>query len=202
LKDFERVKINFRKKYLINEQFILFVGRFNKVKGIDVLIHALNLMKKDTTIMNLKLIIMGVDFGFENEMFKMIKDMNLEKIIKVIKNPPREDVIAAYSECEFLVLPSRWELSPLTHLEGFTFKKTVISTKVHGIPSTVKNNENAILINSDDPKELAESIQKLQKNSKLKMELGMAGYNLVHNECNSKLMAKNVLDVYNDVVSK
>ena len=34
----------------------------------------------------------------KGEMLKMIKEMGLDNIIKVIKNPPREDVIAAYKE--------------------------------------------------------------------------------------------------------
>ena len=67
----------------------------------------------------------------------MLKSLWKKEKIHLITNPSREDVIAAYSESEFLVLPSRWELSPLTPLEGFAFKKPVISTNVHGIPSTI-----------------------------------------------------------------
>ena len=67
---------------------------------------------------------MGVDFGFQDEMTKMINDMELSNEIIIIKKPTREDVFMAYKLCMFLVLPSRWELSPLTPLEGFAFKKT------------------------------------------------------------------------------
>ena len=65
---------------------------------------------------------MGVDFGYEKDMEKLIHTLNLSKKIIVIKNPPREDVISAYGESEFLVLPSQWELSPLVPLESFAFK--------------------------------------------------------------------------------
>ena len=43
-------------------------------------------------------------------------------------------------------IPSRWELSPLTPLEGFAFKKPVISTRSHGIPFTIQHDKNGILV--------------------------------------------------------
>jgi len=202
LKDFQKIEVNFKEKYSIDFPFILFVGRFSKVKGVDTLIKSFNLIKNHNEVKNLKLIIMGVDFGFQEKMLKMIKEYELEEKIIVIKQPPRKDVIAAYSESEFLVLPSRWELSPLTPLEGFVFKKPVISTNVHGIPFTISNNENGILVKPDNPKELSNAILELIKNKKKRIELGMAGFELVKDTCNSKNMAKNTLDVYNNLIIK
>ena len=102
---------------------------------------------------------MGVDFGFESKMYELIKKFIIYLILViVIKNPPRLDVLSAYSQSKFLVLPSKWELSPLTPLEGFAFKKAVISTTAHGIPFTLTNNENSILVNPDNSNELANAI--------------------------------------------
>ena len=98
---------------------------------------------------------MGVDFGFQNKMMQMIDDLGIKEKIHIIKNPSRDDVIAAYKESEFLVLPSRWELSPLVPLEGFAFKKTIISTDTDGIPHTVKNNINGLLFQPENFQELA-----------------------------------------------
>ena len=139
-------KQNFREKYKINSKFILFVGRFSKSKGIETLVNSFNILKNEKEIADTKLVIMGVDFGFEKEMEGLIKKFNLLDRILVIKNPPREDVISAYGESEFLVLPSQWELSPLVPLESFAFKKPVISTNSHGIPFTVQDNKNGILV--------------------------------------------------------
>jgi len=94
---------NFRDKYKIYESFILFLGRFNKIKGIDLLLQAFSLIKDKPELAKTKLVIMGVDFGFESEMFRMINELNLTKKVLVIKNPPREYVIAAYKESKFLV---------------------------------------------------------------------------------------------------
>ena len=193
--------IDFRKKYGIEEKFILFLGRFNKVKGIDILIDAIKIIEENQEIKKIKFLILGVDFGYEKEMYSLIKKYKLEKIIQVIKNPPREDVISAYKYCEFLVLPSRWELSPLTPLEGFAFKKTVISSKIHGIPHTISDKENCLLVNSDDPQLLSEAIIELMNNNEKLRKLGEAGYDFVKKIGNSENMAKNTLEVYRDILN-
>ena len=188
--------VDFKKKYAINHDYFLFLGRFHKVKGIDILLKAMQLIKNHHLMSDVKLVIMGVDFGFEGEMLKMIKEMGLDNIIKIIKNPPREDVIAAYKESEFLVLPSRWELSPLTPLEGFAFKKPTISTKAHGIPYTLHDRKDSILVETENYKELSDMIIDLLNDKKKCAQLGMEGYEFVHKECNSKRMAKQILSIY------
>ena len=188
--------VNFSKKYKINDEFILFLGRFHVVKGIDTLLESINLIKNYSTFKKHKIVIMGVDFGFESEMFELIKKYNLSEQVIVIKNPPRLDVLSAYSQSKFLVLPSKWELSPLTPLEGFAFKKAVISTTAHGIPFTLTNNENSILVNPEDSNALANAIIDLLENSKKCDDLGSAGFKLIDEICNSDVMSLNYLEIY------
>ena len=195
-------KHNFKEKYQINSKFILFVGRFSKSKGIETLINAFSIIKNELKDSDTRLVIMGVDFGYQDEMEKLIKKLNLSEEIKVIKNPPRDDVISAYGESEFLVLPSRWELSPLVPLESFAFKKPVISTNSHGIPYTVQNNKNGILVEPENSVELSTAIMKLLNDSKLREKLGVSGYNFVNEECNCVSMAKNSLKLYEDILEE
>jgi glycosyltransferase involved in cell wall biosynthesis len=193
-------EINFKEKYQIKSKFMLFVGRFSKSKGIETLIHALNIIENQQNFSNTILVIMGADFGYEKEMEGLIKKFNLSKRIMVIKNPPREDVISAYGESEFLILPSQWELSPLVPLESFAFKKPVISTNSHGIPFTVQDNKNGILVEPENPDELSKAITKLLLDDKLRERLGISGYEFVHEECNCISMAKNSLILYEQVL--
>ena len=193
---------NFKKKHGIVLPFVLFIGRFSKVKGIDILLHAIKILKDQPELENICFVIMGVDFGFQNQMVQMINDFGIKQKIHLITNPSREDVIAAYSESEFLVLPSRWELSPLPPLEGFAFKKSVISTNVHGIPSTITDRKNGILVKNEDFHELAEAIMELINDRQKCLEYGLSGYNLVKTECNSKSMAEKTLRMYNQIINR
>ena len=193
-------KILFKKKYKINSNYILFVGRFSKSKGIETLIKAFDIIKKKQLFNDIHLVIMGVDFGYQKEMIELIDKFGLSKEILIITNPPREDVISAYNESEFLILPSIWELSPLVPLESFAFKKTVISTNSHGIPYTVQHNKNGILVEPENPTQLSDAIIKLLNDSNLRIKLGLEGYNFVNNECNCVSMAKNVLKIYQKIL--
>ena len=194
--------LSFKKKYDINSDFILFLGRFSKIKGIDTLLESINILKDKIDSSKIKFIIMGVDFGFESEMLNMITRYKLHNIVKVIKNPPREDVIQAYRESRFLVYPSRWELSPLTPLEAFAFKKTIISTTAHGIPHTIHHNQNCILVDPDNPNLLSESILELINDEKKCEKLGTSGHQMVLETCNSAKMVKNILTMYEQLIKE
>ncbi len=191
-------EISFKKKYQMRENFILFLGRFDKIKGIDTLLFSIAQIQNK--IQNIKFIIMGADFGYESEMLKIIKDLKIEKLIKIIKKPSREEVIAAYHECEFLVLPSRWELSPLTPLEGFACNKTVISTTAHGIPYTLTDNENSLLVEPNNIEQTSDAIMKLLNDVDFRKSLEESAYKLVSDSCNSdKMVEKNFL-IYKEIL--
>ena len=191
---------NFSQKYSINKKFILFLGRFHEVKGVDTLLDSIKLIKNNTLLNEIKFIIMGVDFGYQNRIEKMIEDYDLFEKISLIEKPPRKDVISAYDQCEFLVLPSKWELSPLTPLEGFAFKKTLVSTTAHGIPFTIKHNENCILVEPENPEQLSTAILDLLQNEEKREKLGKSGYDLVHRECNSEQMTKETMRIYEQLI--
>ena len=191
---------NFKQKYKIDNKFILFVGRFSKSKGIETLLHACSIIKNELKTQNVSLVIMGVDFGYQDEMLKLISMLKLDDNIIVIKNPPRDHVIAAYGQSEFLVLPSHWELSPLVPLESFAFKKPVISTKSHGIPYTVQDKVNGLLVEPDNPNDLSKAMIELLENKDMREKLGLAGYEFVHKECNCVSMAQNSLTIYQEII--
>jgi len=200
LEQFNFEKIDFRKKYKISDQYILFLGRFSKVKGVDTLIESIKILKDQSKLKNILFVIMGVDFGFERQMNQMIQNYGLINNILVIKKPNRSEVFGAYEQCLFLILPSRWELSPLTPLEGFAFKKTVISTTSHGIPYTLRNNIDSILVESENPHGIADAILELLTNEEKRINFESKGYDLVKNECNSQIMSKKIFNVYEKLV--
>ena len=200
LNELKSSNIDFNKKYKINQKFILFLGRFHIVKGIDTLLESLNQIKNNELLKNIQIVVMGVNFGYQHIMEKKISEYNLSKKILLIKKPHRDDVIAAYQNCKFLVLPSKWELSPLTPLEGFAFKKTVISTTAHGIPHTIQNNKNCILVEPDNPSELSHAILDLLNDEQKCEQLGNSGYNLVHSICNSERMVNDTLNIYKQLI--
>lgn len=192
---------DFKIKHGIDGRFLLFLGRFNLVKGIDLLLKSFAMLCKNSEFNDVKLVIMGADFGYGKDMIKQVEELGLESRIKIIERPTREEVISAYHGCDFLVLPSRWEMSPLTPLEAFACKKTVISTRAHGIPFVVEHEKNGILVEPEDVMGFANSISMLLLDKEKTMRLAENGYKLVREICNSKNMADNVLQIYKSVMN-
>ena len=143
---------------------------------------------------------MGVDFGYQSSMEKMISTYDLSKKIILVKKPSREYVISAYKQSKFLVLPSNWELSPLTPLEAFGCKKTVVSTNAHGIPYTISHNENCLLVPPSNPQKLAEAILELINNPSKCSQLAESGFNMVLKNGNIDSMTEGMLSVYEKFV--
>ena len=200
LDEIKYFKPDFCKRFEINNEFILFLGRFHEVKGIDTLLEAINLIKKNPSLHKIKIVIMGVDFGYQQKMEELVEKLDLSKNLVIIKKPKREDVISAYNECKFLVLPSKWELSPLTPLEGFACKKTVISTTAHGIPYTISHNENCLLVPPSDPQNLANAILELIQNPVKCEKLAESGFKMVSNEANLDSMSNKIFSVYEKAI--
>ena len=193
-------KVNFCQKYGIEDEFVLFLGRFHIVKGVDTLIEAISLIKNNILLKRIKIVIMGVDFGYESKMEQLIQEFDLSEKIQVIKKPPRDYVISAYHQSKFLVLPSRWELSPLTPLEGFACKKTVISTTAHGIPYTITHDENCLLVPPSNSQKLADAILELLQNPSKCQKLAESGFNMVNRDGNLNSMSDSMFQVYEEII--
>ena len=187
---------SFKKKYNISGKYFLFVGRFHESKGIDILLKALNAVKSDPRMNDTILVLMGINDGFGEKMSELIKNLSLEDKILVINKPSRKDVVLAYQDCEFTVLPSRWELSPLMPLEGFAFKKPSIGTNVHGTPYTIINGKTGILVQVENHVELGDAILDLLTNEQKRLTLGLSGYQMVKETCNSNEMTSSILREY------
>ena len=85
-------------------------------------------------------------------------------------------------------------------MEGFAFRKPTISTTAHGIPFTITDGDNAILVEPDNAEYLAKAILHLITDEKTRTKYGENGYRLVHDVCNSKTMAQNILQVYKNIL--
>lgn len=74
-------------------------------------------------------------------------------------------------ESSIIVIPSRMESLPQVIKEAFYLKTLVIATNVGGIPEIISNNENGILVLSNDPDKLINSINDMLLNKEFRNKL-------------------------------
>jgi glycosyltransferase involved in cell wall biosynthesis len=118
----------FRRKYgFSNEQkIVLYLGRIEKIKGIDLLIQAYaNLIKMNDDIV---LVIIGPDAGYLNQMKRLIIDLGLDNRVLLIGSLKGENKLAAFIDADVYVLPSFYEGLSIAPLEAYACGTPVVIT--------------------------------------------------------------------------
>lgn len=88
----------------------------------------------------------------------------------------REEKEAFFRQADIFVFPTYYETFGLVNLEAMEYKLPVISTNEGGIPDIVKDGENGLICEKQNPVSLADCIAKLLDDEELRVKMGNAGY--------------------------
>lgn len=157
--DYQRFK-NLKVKTV--EGKILWVGRFDPIKRVDILLKAYEKVKQVMPKISLTL----VGYGYlENELKALSIKMKLQDIAfkgKLIGN----DLFKEYKSSSVFVLPSDSEGQPITILEAQAAGLPVVAANVGGIPELIKNHKTGILVSPGNVKALVDGMLEALKNRK------------------------------------
>jgi len=151
---------------------ILFVGRLEKVKGVDLLLDALKILNK-----GYKTFIVGN--GAERKNLESLA-RNLGLHDSVVFTGARSDVKDFMCRSKIFVLPSRWEGIPLALLEAMGLGLPVIASKVGGSVEVIQHGVDGLLVTPEDTGELSRLITETLADDILRERLG----------CNAKVKIK------------
>ena len=73
-------------------------------------------------------------------------------------------------QLDLVVLSSLWEGLPLTAIEAFSVRKTIVATAVDGTVEVVKNANNGFLVEPKNSKQIAEKINYIYENDFLRKQ--------------------------------
>ena len=184
-------KGNFRKKYNIsnNEKLLLFIGRIHEIKGLDLLVKAVS------KVSNVKLVIVGDDFGFKSELEKLIDELNIKDAVIFTGVLIGQEKFEALVDCDIFVMPSRYESFTTSGLEAMATSKPLILTENNHISSWVDGNVGVKCKFNDT--DLASTIEKLVNNEKKCIEYGNNGRKLIENKYNWDMVVHEINNIYN-----
>jgi glycosyltransferase involved in cell wall biosynthesis len=129
---------------------ILYVGRWHPVKGIDVLVRAVQALPGDV---RLKLIVHGVASDANERNYAAATRRLAAGDARIAFEPPisRLDLAAALARANALAVPSLWlETGPLVVLEAKAAGLPVIGSRLGGIAELVREPEDGILVPPGD----------------------------------------------------
>lgn len=149
-----------------NEIRFVHVARFSPVKNHKLLINSfaqLHKMRKNTSLM-----LIG-DGQNLHDIKMYVSQLHLNKSIKFIGAV--DDVTSFLKQSDVFVLSSKFEAFPVSVLEAMAAGLPIISTKVGGLPEVVR--DNGILVEPENVNELANAMQRLVDDKKLRVKMGM-----------------------------
>lgn len=148
------------------------IAYHNPVKGVDVLLEALNILVNRMGANNLVLYqIGGGQTGHDTEaLYRQAEKLNIMDNIKWMG--VRNDVPCLLSAADIYVQPSRSEGMPLSIMEASFAALPVVATKVGGNPEAAIDNENALIVPSEDPESMAKAIYTLYTDSEKRHTFG------------------------------
>lgn len=152
---------------------LLFVGNICKRKGVYDLIEAVKCLQHRQIKVNI------YGDGDVEDLKKAIRKSNLEHIVSIRGWVPYACIGNIYNGMDIFVLPSYMEGLPMSILEAMGKGIPVISTNIGGIPEIVLQGQNGFIVEPGDIKGLAERLELLICNEKLRLSMGKKSREIV-----------------------
>ena len=190
-------KNKFRKIYGFsdNDFIILFLGRINFKKGIDLLIPAFDKINKKFKQTKLLMVGPNPDGYLENVINPLIKKYKINEEVSYIKPQYDKNLIECYKNSNLFVLPSYTENFGLTIFEAMSQKiPVVVSNQVDLAPVLKKNNLARVCNCNVDS--LTEKITQVLKNKKNNQIIKKKAYKFVKENYSSSSVIKQMIEKY------
>jgi glycosyltransferase involved in cell wall biosynthesis len=177
----------------------LFLGRLGKRKGIYDLLDSIDILVNKENRGDIHFYFAG-DGEIEKVSAK-IKEKNLESHISLSGWIDNDGKLNHLGKTQTLLLPSYHEGLPMSILEGMACGKTIISTKVGGIPDVVTNYENGLLVSPGNIQELTDAISIILDNPDLAVQIGKRNVAKIAGDYNLTAIHKKVLEHYMSLIN-
>jgi glycosyltransferase involved in cell wall biosynthesis len=198
----ERVQ-TFKKQFCIDNKLLIgVVGRikFGR-KGQDVFVKAVALLKDKFP--EVRYVLIGSPFPGNEEhldnLIGLIKELNIQD--KIIYTGDVEDIKAAYSALDIVVLPSALpEPFGGVVIEAMALGNPVIGTNIGGTVEQVEHGVTGLLVNPDDPVDLSHAMEKLIMDEKLRLGMGENGRERFLKLFEFENFYKKILSLYEELI--
>ena len=160
-------------------RMVLFVGRLERLKGAEVAIRALALIR-DREHEDVRLVILGEDSTDDDESEKerlkgIAAEVGVRDRVDFLGSVAHHELPYFYSAADVCVMPSYSESFGLVGLEAQACGRPVVGSGVSGLRSVVRDEVTGYLIDGHDPAVYAARIGRLLDDPELAQQMGRRG---------------------------
>ncbi|OLC51397.1 MAG: hypothetical protein AUH67_00075 [Chloroflexi bacterium 13_1_40CM_4_69_19] len=164
------------------ERLVLFVGRIEQIKGIDVLLRALGLLfqRHPDLRSDVCLLVVGgaLDPGDDApetekilELRRLVHEHRMEANVAFVGSRDQEQLALYYAAADVCAVPSLTESFGLVALEAMACGTPVVGTRVGGLQTLIEDGESGLLVPAGDDTALAEAIHAVLTDHRLRTHL-------------------------------
>jgi D-inositol-3-phosphate glycosyltransferase len=152
-----------------DEAIVLYVGRFDPIKGIDRLLEAMAYLKH---LKRMRLVIIGGDDPGTPEyqsLRQLTAKFGIQKSVRFVGRVEQNQLPPYYSAADVLVVPSYYESFGLVGLESLACGTPVVATRVGAMEEIIEDGKTGHVVADLTPRRLADSIAKIISNSSVSL---------------------------------
>ena len=160
------------------ERVLLFVGRIEPLKGIDVLIEAIAILRQQGMLVCLSVIggeVEGdpeIPNGEMGRLHALREQYGLTDMIAFLGSRDQDKLPYYYSAADAVVLPSQYESFGMVALEAMACGIPVVASQVGGLAYLIQDGVTGFTVPVDDPHELASRLKILISDEELRQRMG------------------------------
>ena len=191
-----------------DQKTILFVGRFDKRKGADVILRAFELLLRRRP--DLKLVFVGPDLGLANPdgswtHFESFRDSifpaALRGQVDFRGRMPHHEIALLRVDATVTVIASRWENQGYTALEAMFQGCPVVCSDAGGCPESVIHGDTGLLARSGDPVDFALKLSRVFDDLEGAAAMGASARRHVLENHAARKVASDSLALYERVIA-
>ncbi|GAB4315825.1 MAG: glycosyltransferase [Methanobacteriaceae archaeon] len=192
----------FRAKYSLSKDdtIILYLGRLNKIKGLDSLLKAFKLLKEDRD--KVKLVMVGPDDGYQDHLLNMISEMELADDVILTGTLNGKEKLSAYVDGDLFVLPSSYESFGNVVFESLLSGTPVIVSDKCGCADIIDTARCGLTYRFGDVKEMKDKIDYLISNPLNAKQMVANGRKYVKENLSQKQIISQIEEIYQSITKK
>jgi glycosyltransferase involved in cell wall biosynthesis len=157
--------------FVRDQSSILFLGRIGPAKGVYDLLQALLVLREEFPSLRL---LCGGD-GEQEKFLAAATELKLREHVELLGWVVGAAKTRYLAQCTVFALPSYAEGMPVGVLEAMATGAPVVASKVGGIPDTIRDGIDGLLIDAGDVAALVAALAQVLRDPVLQRQLGNAG---------------------------
>ena len=183
------------------DPIILYVGRIEPLKGVDLIVRALARMETGNGV---RFVVAGGDTGHDghlDELRGIARSVGVEDKVTFIGSVEHGELPIYYNAADVFVLPSYYESFGLAALEAMACGTPVVASGVGGLPSFIVSGESGFLVAEGQPDSFKERLDLLLGNAELRECMGRAGRSIAEKMGWSEVISS-LTDLYSELLDE